>query len=157
LVARADGKPLVGFRVESAAAKSLRVTAGEEGKPAAGRFVRIELPGKGKMLSLAEVQVFRNGQNVALKGMARQSSTAFDGEAKRAIDGNTNGDYYGANSTTHTGTEANPWWEVRLAEAGPVERIAIWNRTDGGLHVRLANFRVSLLDDNRRVVWMTTV
>src|SRR5262249_25521224 len=37
-------------------------------QPLAGRFVRIEIPGKQKILSLAEVQVFRGNDNVALKG-----------------------------------------------------------------------------------------
>ncbi|EJK76729.1 hypothetical protein THAOC_01492, partial [Thalassiosira oceanica] len=31
--------------------------------------------------------------NLALHGTATQSATEFDGEASRAIDGNTNGDY----------------------------------------------------------------
>ena len=42
-----------------------------------GRYVRIELPGKGRILSLAEVQVFRGGENVARTGAATQSSTDF--------------------------------------------------------------------------------
>jgi hypothetical protein len=121
-----------------------------------GRFVRVELPGEGKILSLAEVQVFSGGANVARGGKAEQSSTAFDGPAALAIDGNTNGDY-NAKSTTHTNTEANPWWQVKLARARPIERIVVWNRTDGGLGTRLANFRVSVLDDARKVVWQQDV
>ena len=39
------------------------------------RFVRITLPGKDRILSLAEVQVFSGSDNVALKGEAKQSST----------------------------------------------------------------------------------
>ncbi len=35
----------------------------------AGRFVRIELPGPGRILSLAEVQVYRDDQNLALQGL----------------------------------------------------------------------------------------
>ena len=54
-----------------------------------GRFVRISLPGKDRILSLAEVQVFSGAENVALKGEAKQSSTDYDGPAKLAIDGNT--------------------------------------------------------------------
>jgi hypothetical protein len=126
-------------------------------KSVSGRIVRVELPGEGKILSLAEVQVFSHGENVAPKGKASQASTDFAGEATRAIDGNTNGDYFGANSTTHTRTEANPWWEVKLAGAVPIDRITIWNRTDGGVGVRLTNFRVLVLDDVRRVVWKQTV
>ncbi|MEE8469012.1 MAG: DUF1549 domain-containing protein, partial [Planctomycetota bacterium] len=57
--------------------------------PRAGRFVRLELPGAGRILSLAEVQVFRRGSNVALGAAARQSSVAYDGTAQLAVDGGT--------------------------------------------------------------------
>jgi hypothetical protein len=122
---------------------------------ATGRFVRIELPGNGKMLSLAEVQVFDGADNVALKGTAKQSSTDYEGEAKRALDGNTNGHYFEANSTTHTKIEANPWWEVDLGDGKLIERISIWNRTDGGdaIGSRLASYKVAILDAERKVVW----
>jgi hypothetical protein len=131
--------------------------AGQQPKSPVGRFVRVELPGDNKILSLAEVQVMSGGENVARKGEASQSSTAFDGKPGRAIDGNTDGEYFRSNSVTHTNTEANPWWEVKLAAAAPVEQIVIWNRTDGGTGARLANFRVSVLDDARKVVWQQTV
>ncbi|HEX5102989.1 MAG TPA: DUF1549 domain-containing protein, partial [Pirellulaceae bacterium] len=122
---------------------------------ATGRYVRIELPGKGKMLSLAEVQVFDGADNIALKGTAKQSSTDFEGEAKRAIDGDTNGNYYEANSTTHTRIEADPWWEVDLGGDKRIERITLWNRTDGGdaIGSRLAGYKVAILDAERKVVW----
>lgn len=122
---------------------------------ATGRFVRIELPGNGKMLSLAEVQIFDGADNIALKGTAKQSSTDYEGEAKRAIDGNTNGNYYEANSTTHTKIEANPWWEVDLGGDKRIERISVWNRTDGGdaIGSRLAGYKVAILDAERKVVW----
>ena len=84
------------------------------GRRPAGRYVRIELPGKEKILSLAEVQVFRGTDNVARRGEATQSSTAFDGPAKLAIDGNTDGRYDEAKSTTHTDVSDDPWWEVDL-------------------------------------------
>ena len=131
--------------------------AGQDDKAPLGRFVRIELPGEDKLLSLAEVQVFSNGDNVARTGKAVQSSTAFEGDAARAIDGNTDGDYNKANSTTHTARQTNPWWEVKLAQAQPLDQIVIWNRTDGGLQTRLMNFRVLILDDARKVVWQQDV
>jgi hypothetical protein len=122
---------------------------------ATGRYVRIELPGNGKMLSLAEVQVFDGADNIALKGAAKQSSTDYEGEAKRAIDGNTNGHYFEANSTTHTRVEANPWWEVDLGSDKRIERISLWNRTDGGdaIGSRLAGYKVAILDPERKVAW----
>ena len=121
-------------------------------KQVAGRFVRIELPGKEKILSLAEVQVFSGETNVAAMGEASQSSTTLGAEAKRAIDGKTNGDFPNANSTTHTETSSDPWWEVDLKSAMPIDRIVVWNRTDSSPE-RLSNFRVVLLDEKREPVW----
>jgi hypothetical protein len=126
------------------------------GQPLAGRFVRIEIPGKEKILSLAEVQVFQSTTNVALQGVATQSSTAFDGVAKRAIDGKTDG-HYDAGSTTHTEVSDNPWWEVDLKTARPIDRIVVWNRTDPGTEERLSNFRVILLNDQRQPIWQEQV
>jgi len=140
--------------------KQVSVTAEPEGVAASptARFVRVELtgPGDGKFLSLAEVQVLSGGDNVARKGQASQSSTDYDGPAALAIDGNTDGNFQ-AKSTTHTAAETAPWWEVRLAEPRPIDQLIVWNRTDGGVGSRLANFRVSLLDDARKVVWQQTV
>ncbi|HEY1065718.1 MAG TPA: DUF1549 domain-containing protein, partial [Pirellulales bacterium] len=70
--------------------------------PPIGRFVRIELPGEQKMLSLAEVQVFSEGKNLATAGKATQSSVDFEGRPERANDGETNGNYFEKNSVTHT-------------------------------------------------------
>ncbi len=115
--------------------------------------VRLEIPGKKKILSLAEVQVFSAGNNVALQGEAKQSSTASAGPAKLAIDGNTDGDYFAAKSTSHTATTDNPWWEVNLKSTQPVDRIVIWNRTDNNLHTRLSNFRIQAIDEQGQVIW----
>ena len=126
-------------------------------KSPTGRFVRVELPGKEQYLSLAEVQVFKGTENLALKGEARQINVSYAGVASRAIDGNTDGEYFGANSTTHTEASENPWWEVDLKGSQPIERIAVWNRTDGGAGGRLRNFRVTILDENRNAVWSGVV
>lgn len=122
------------------------------------RFVRIELPGEKRILSLAEVRVFSGEENVALKGKASQSSVDYDGPAERAIDDKTDGDF-DAKSTTHTREEANPWWEVDLGLEQPVDSVVVWNRTDGGAGVsaRLANFRLVALDAARQPVWTTQV
>lgn len=127
-----------------------------EGTRRLGRFVRIELPGKEKILSLAEVQVFNGGANIARKGVARQSSTAYDGAAALAIDGNTNGNFLEAKSTTHTEISDNPWWEVDLGSEQPVNSIVVWNRTDNHLQGRLKGFRLALLNEKREPVWEQT-
>lgn len=118
-----------------------------------GRFVRIEIPGKQKMLSLAEVQVFRGADNVALQGQAKQSSTDYAGDARLAIDGKTDGRYTEGRSTTHTAISDDPWWELDLTAAQPIDRIVLWNRTDPQTEDRLTNFRIAVLDANRQVVW----
>lgn len=127
------------------------------GQALKGRFVRIEIPGSQKILSLAEVQVFQGAENFAHSGKATQSSTDYAGPPELAIDGNTDGRYVEAKSTTHTAMSDNPWWEVELKAVTPIDRVAIWNRTDNGVGARLTQFRVAILDDNRQVVWEQTV
>ncbi len=122
------------------------------------RYVRIELPGNEKILSLAEVQVFRDQENVASKGAASQSSTDYEGPANLAIDGKTDGRYAEGKSVTHTAISKDPWWELDLKDAaGRVDRIAVWNRTDGGVEVRLAGAVIKLLDANRKTVSTTNL
>ncbi|MFP6895754.1 MAG: DUF1553 domain-containing protein [Roseibacillus sp.] len=121
-----------------------------------GRYVRVELPGAGKFLHLAEVEVFSGSDNVARQGVASQISTGFNGPARLAIDGNTNGDFNGAKSTSHTAEGNDPWWEVDLGGLKEIDRVMIWNRTDGGTQSRLAGYKVAILDANRRPVWEQT-
>lgn len=119
-----------------------------------GRFVRITLPGMGKTLSLAEVQVFSGMENVALKGEAKQISTDYDGPAKFAIDGNTSGKH-ADKTVSHTAIEKDPWWEVDLKSAKDIDRVVIWNRGDA-VEARLAGYRVDVLNEKREIVWTVT-
>ena len=126
--------------------------AGGKSKGTQGRYVHVELPRKGT-LTLAEVEVYSGGQNVARGGRASQKNTAYGGDAKRAIDGNTSGDY---NSGTQTHTEENtpePWWQVDLGESYPLERIVVYNRRDGGHGKRLEGFTLAVLDEQQREVF----
>ena len=120
------------------------------GKPA--RFVRIELPGDKRILTLAEVEVISGGKNVANQGKATQSSTYGGAAAARALDGNKDPNF-GKGGQTHTenaGT-ANPWWEVDLGKEVDVETVGIWNRS--GFEARLAGFTLTLLDAERKPVF----
>ena len=85
--------------------------------------------------------------NLALTGAASQSSTAFNGVASRAIDGNTDGNY-NDDSVTHTNSEANAWWEVDLGTTYPIGDINIFNRTNNCCVDRLTNFTVSVVSAN---------
>ena len=110
-------------------------------------------------LSLAEVEVVaaEGDANIARGRSATQSSTDFGGDAVRAVDGETNGDYYAKQSVTHTAAGDDPWWEVDLGGPTVIRRIVIWNRTDGGTGGRLAGARVSILDAAREPVWTETL
>jgi hypothetical protein len=125
-----------------------------------GRYVRVELPGANKILSLAEVEVFAKEENIARKGTATQSNVAFDGAPARAIDGNTNGNYFEANSVTHSDANAtDPWWEVDLGAVQAIDKIAVWNRTDGGAAIseRLKGALVKVLGEDKKVLWEKTI
>lgn len=108
------------------------------------RFVRIELEGH-NALSLAEVQVLR-AENIAWKKQASQSSTAYGGDANRALDGNTN-NTYSQNSITHTNFENKAWWQVDLDRSEQVGIVRLFNRGDGELSKRLSNFDVILYNE----------
>ncbi|MCA9193642.1 MAG: DUF1553 domain-containing protein [Planctomycetales bacterium] len=121
------------------------------------KYVRFELPGAGRILSLAEVQVWSTDQqNVAGRGTAKQSSTAYGGDASRAIDGNSDG-LYEQNSTTHTETSNNPWWELDLGSALPIERVEFFVRRDGDLHQRTDGVEIILLSEERDEVFRKAI
>lgn len=113
------------------------------------RYVRIELEGN-NALSLAEVQVLR-AENIAWKKQASQSSTAYGGDANRALDGNTNSSY-SQNSVTHTNFEKQAWWQVDLGRSEQVGLVRLFNRGDGELAKRLSNFDVILYDEKGQEV-----
>ena len=124
------------------------------GKAVNGRYVRIELPGKQRTLTLAEVEVFSDGANVARKGKASQSSTGYGGVASRAIDGKTGGNFSdGGQTHTQEGTE-DPWWQVDLGREVPIEKIIVWNRTDGNLGQRLEGFTIRILDGYKKEAFL---
>jgi poly(beta-D-mannuronate) lyase len=98
--------------------------------------------------------------NVALSsngGVATQSSTiggpGNDGQlqvASRAIDGDTNGNWF-TGKITHTNAELHPWWEVTLGGASLISKIDIWNRTDCCAN-RLDSFDLFILEAGQ-IVW----
>ena len=117
-----------------------------------GRYVRIELPQRGtpvkegRILSVAEVEVFSGGGNVALRSTATQSKGRT--AASVAIDGNTDG----RTNATHSDVGAwDPWLEIDLGKTAVIESLVVWNRPK--LSDRLNGFLVTVLDEGREVVW----
>ena len=68
--------------------------------------------------------------NIAIGKTATQSSTQFGALADRAIDGNTDGNFWVTNSTTLTNWEQQPWLEIDLGEIGDISSINIYGRSD---------------------------
>lgn len=124
---------------------------------ATAQFVRVELPGEKKILSLAEVEVFEHpvGLPIQNEGNATQSSTDHDGAAGRASDGVLEAAYQD-NSVSHTAEESNPWWELDLKGPRVVGRIRVINRKDC-CSERLEGAVVKLLDAERKEVWTGTI
>ena len=112
------------------------------------RYIRIELPRKG-VLSLAEVEALHfDKRNVASYGTAEQSTT--EGRvAALAIDGNISGKL-SDNTQSLTRDSDNPWWQLDLGGAYPLEKIVIHNLTDPGMSERMAGYTLLLMDNNRR-------
>ena len=120
----------------------------KERKPA--RFVRIELKGPKRILTLNEVEIFSGGKNIARGNKVSQSSVASGGTPERAIDGNKNPDF-NKKGQTHTNEEENPWWEVDFGKDVVVDHVEIWNRS--GHENRLDGFILKGLDADREPVF----
>jgi putative heme-binding domain-containing protein len=118
-----------------------------------GRYVRIELKGKNKILTLAEVEIYSEGRNIARQGKATQSATAHGGDASRAIDGNKSGIYTDGGQTHTPETGKDPWWEVDLGHDAAIDSIAIYNRTEDDYGKRLNGYNLIVLDHDRREVF----
>jgi hypothetical protein len=92
--------------------------------------------------------------NLALDGTATQSSTGYkDAIAARAIDGNTDGTFFN-NSVTHTGSDANAWWQVDLGENCVIRKINCFNRTDADAQ-RASNYDIKIGTDGS--TWPTVL
>ncbi|HEY6227409.1 MAG TPA: PVC-type heme-binding CxxCH protein, partial [Verrucomicrobiae bacterium] len=140
-------------RVKPLLAKATTSSSAEA--PVRAQYVRIELPRTGTV-TLAEVEVFSGGQNIARHGKASQINTSNGGNANRAIDGRTDGDF-GSGTQTHTRENVkNPWWEVDLGSEQPIESVTVWNRRENDLGKRLDGFTLTLLDGSRHEVYSKT-
>ncbi len=69
------------------------------------------------------------GENIAAHKSASQSSTAYEGEASRAVDGNRD-NAWDNRSVTHTDFQDHSWWKVDLAKEEGVGTVRIYNRGD---------------------------
>lgn len=96
-------------------------------------------------------------KNVALDGIATQSTTAYNGDASRAIDGNTDG-FYNNGSVTHTDTETSgTWWMVSLDSLYKIDEITVYNRTRSAASAGLSDFTIEVLNEDGVVVFTQNI
>lgn len=79
---------------------------------------------------------------VAEGKVATQSTTAFQGNAAKAVDGVTNG-VFSSFSCSHTDKEVNPWWTVRLGRRVSVTNVVVYNRVDANSE-HLSNMKITV-------------
>ena len=88
---------------------------------------------RSKILHLAEVQVFRGADNVAQQrrrdAKQHRLTTARPSWPSMATPTAVT---TRPSPRSHTATSDDPWWEVDLLAEQPLDRIVVWNRTDGG-------------------------
>jgi putative heme-binding domain-containing protein len=134
--------------------RGVLATPADSGDATRGRYVRIELPGPERTLTLAEVEVLSGGANVAREGTASQSSTAWNGTAARAIDGNASPRFEDGGQTHTAEGNPDPWWELDLGRELALEALVLHNRgeEEGRFAARLDGARVRVLDGERRTV-----
>ena len=96
-------------------------SATKNGKSVHGRYVRIEIARPEKDADAGRSRGVQRRPNIARRGKATQKNTAFGGDARRAIDGNTNGTYGGGGQTHTEENTSNPWWEVDLGSESPID------------------------------------
>ncbi|XP_052330069.1 uncharacterized protein LOC118377339 isoform X13 [Oncorhynchus keta] len=108
-----------------------------------GRYVVVVIPGRSEWLTLCELEVHGTpAGNVALNGVATQSSLYENRNAYDAIDGKRN-THYG--SCTHTLKDRNPWWRVDLLNVYRITDVTLTNRGDccperlDGAEIRIGN------------------
>ncbi|XP_049324928.1 uncharacterized protein LOC103037467 [Astyanax mexicanus] len=152
-----NSNPRVGVISSISAGKSQTFTLNQG---VSGRYVNVIIPGKKRILTLCEVEVFgyhpSQVKNLAPRGKATQSSLAFDGHPSKAIDKNKDTNYH-QGSCTHTVIQQNPWWRVDLLDEFTITSIVITNRGDccagrlEGAEIHVGNSLINNGNDNPRV------
>ena len=96
-------------------------------------------------------RTFNRPINLAAGKPAGQSSTLQGALAARAVDGNTDGNWYN-NSVTHTNFDAQAWWQVDLGVSNNIGQVVLFNRSDC-CSERLSDFDILVSDDG--FTWST--
>ncbi len=129
------------------------MTAASQQKTISGRYVKLMTNEDRTYLSLAEVQVFSGGKNVALQGKATQSIPDKKMGAAMAIDNRLTAEGYRtedgkyARSMVRTRGKKGPaWWQVDLGKTCDIDRIVVHSPTT--YSQRMNPFYVMVLNES---------
>ena len=129
-----------------------------------GRHVRVENP-TGWMMDWRQIQVFSGGTNIArghgemFTGTVWPDHNVKTRDGREMTDGSTDptqrGPVFVDRSNDATGEKGmNPWFEVDLGKPVAIEKIVLYgSRWPERIYLDKGNRVVSILDENRRVVW----
>ena len=80
-----------------------------------------------RMKNITEHRACSFEENLAYQKKTNQSSIDFEGVSSRAVDGNSNTNWYDG-SCVHTTSEKQPWWRVDLGKVELVNEVYVVNR-----------------------------
>ena len=83
----------------------------------------LRLPGSGRIINLAEMEVRGGGENITAHASLQQSSEYNGGQfpIRNLVDGDRD-------NFSHTSTESNPWIEASFDPPRAIDSLTIWNR-----------------------------
>jgi len=133
------------------------VRAGGDHTPELARYLRVDAP-TSPIMGWQEIEIFSGGQNLALKrpeifsGTSKDSAKPFDlGES--LSDGKKDTSVRGK---VVESSQVGAWFEVDLGQLVPIEEILLYaSRYPYREHKDTGHRILSLLDENRRVIWAT--
>lgn len=127
------------------------------------RYVRVERTSEeDTSVGLAEVEVIFDGNNIAGKGKASQSSDGKNkggvAKANLAIDG-SRAPGFQVKSFSKTNVERYPWWELDLGGMEPIEKVDLfgYKNSKGEFANPPGKWQIRLLDGSRKEVWASEV
>jgi hypothetical protein len=104
-------------------------------------------------LNFAEVQVYAEGKNIALTGKASSSTEhAPKFAAHKGNDGNINGSMGKEGIFIAKPGDKTAWWELSLKSPALIEKVVLYNRTDGKSGERTGKAKIELLDTEKNVI-----
>lgn len=157
--AEADRAALEAAKIAAAKAKAAKEKAiADAAKARAATLATLKVggirvdSGTDRYFSLAELEVYVGGKNIAVDGTATSDSFMYGGVPTRANDGNTDG-IYKNKSVMHTLHPGVGWFLITFKDPvslSDVDKIVLYNRIDHNTTLRKAS--ISLLDEKLDVI-----